>query len=49
MILFPHSKDWGDAREAAGCKMNNHDDMHGGEAETSILVARGAGAGSGQL
>ena len=39
MILFPHSKDWGDAREAAGCETNNHDDMHAGELETSILLA----------
>jgi creatinine amidohydrolase len=39
MILFPHSKDWQDARTAAGCETNNHDDMHGGEAETSILLA----------
>lgn len=39
MILFPHSKDWQDVRTAAGCETNNHDDMHGGEAETSILLA----------
>lgn len=39
MVLFPHSKDWQDARTAAGCETNNHDDMHGGEAETSILLA----------
>jgi creatinine amidohydrolase len=39
MILFPHSRDWKDARTAAGCETTNHDDMHGGEAETSILLA----------
>jgi creatinine amidohydrolase len=39
MTLFPHSSDWKDARTAAGCETNNHDDMHGGEAETSILLA----------
>jgi creatinine amidohydrolase/Fe(II)-dependent formamide hydrolase-like protein len=40
MILFPHSKDWQDARTAAGCETNNDDDMHAGEAETSILLLR---------
>jgi creatinine amidohydrolase len=39
MILFPHSSDWTDARIAASCETSNHDDMHGGEAETSILLA----------
>jgi creatinine amidohydrolase len=39
MVLFPHSLDWRDARTAAGCETTNHDDMHGGEAETSILLA----------
>jgi creatinine amidohydrolase len=39
MLLFPRSEDWRDAREAAGVITSNHDDMHGGEAETSILLA----------
>jgi creatinine amidohydrolase len=39
MILFPRSEDWRDARAEAGVQTNNHDDMHGGEAETSILLA----------
>lgn len=39
MALFPHSEDWMDARRAAGVVTNNHEDMHGGEAETSILLA----------
>jgi creatinine amidohydrolase len=39
MVLFPRSLDWRDARTAAGCETANHDDMHGGEAETSILLA----------
>lgn len=40
MALFPQSADWTDARRHAGLTTNNHDDMHGGEAETSILLAR---------
>lgn len=39
MLLFPRSEDWRDAREAAGVITSNHEDMHGGEAETSILLA----------
>lgn len=39
MSLFPRSEDWIDARRAAGVITNNHEDMHGGEAETSILLA----------
>jgi creatinine amidohydrolase len=31
--------DWNDARNAASLETDNHDDMHGGEAETSILLA----------
>ncbi|MCF7552560.1 creatininase family protein [Pseudonocardia sp. WMMC193] len=42
MLLFPRSEDWRDAREAAGVVTSNHDDMHGGEAETSILLAEAA-------
>jgi creatinine amidohydrolase len=39
IALFPHSEDWTDARRAAGVVTSNHEDMHGGEAETSILLA----------
>ena len=39
MVLFPHSEDWADARRNAGVVTSNHEDMHGGEAETSILLA----------
>ncbi|MCA1672418.1 MAG: creatininase family protein [Actinobacteria bacterium] len=38
-VLFPRSEDWTDARRAAGLITSNHEDMHGGEAETSILLA----------
>lgn len=39
MALFPRSEDWTDARREAGVSTTNHEDMHGGEAETSILLA----------
>lgn len=39
MALFPHADDWIDARRTAGIVTSNHEDMHGGEAETSILLA----------
>lgn len=39
MALFPRSEDWRDARKAAGVATDNHQDMHGGEGETSILLA----------
>jgi creatinine amidohydrolase len=39
VLLFPRGEDWDDARNGAGLVTNNHDDMHGGEAETSILLA----------
>ena len=39
MVLFPRSEDWTDARRAAALVTTNHEDMHGGEAETSILLA----------
>lgn len=42
MVLFPRSDDWTDARKAAGVITSNHEDMHGGEAETSILLATAA-------
>jgi creatinine amidohydrolase len=37
--LFPSREDWTKAREAAGITSTNHDDMHAGELETSILLA----------
>jgi creatinine amidohydrolase len=40
MALFPTSADWDDARADAGVETSNHEDMHGGEAETSILLYR---------
>lgn len=39
VALFPHSQDWSDARSAARLVTGNHEDMHAGEAETSILLA----------
>ena len=42
MLLFPRNEDWDDARRAAGLDTNNHEDMHGGEVETSILLADAA-------
>ena len=41
--LFPSREDWTEAREAAGITSTNHDDMHAGELETSILLARHPG------
>jgi creatinine amidohydrolase len=38
--LFPRSEDWTDARRRAGVVTDNHEDMHAGEAETSILLAK---------
>lgn len=37
--LFPRREDWTEARKAAGITSTNHDDMHAGELETSILLA----------
>lgn len=42
MVLFPRSEDWIGARRAAGVITSNHEDMHGGEAGTSILLATSA-------
>ena len=39
VALFPQARDWAEARAAACLETDNHDDMHGGEAETSILLA----------
>jgi creatinine amidohydrolase len=40
MVLFPQPDDWNDARLDAQLVTSNHADMHGGEAETSILLHR---------
>jgi Creatinine amidohydrolase len=36
----PAAQDWADARAEAGLTTSNHEDMHAGEAETSILLHR---------
>lgn len=38
MALFPSREDWIEARQAAGLVTSNHEDMHAGELETSILL-----------
>ena len=38
MSLFPTREDWNRARKDAGLTSDAHEDMHGGEAETSILL-----------
>ena len=38
MALFPSGRDWTDARQSAGLVTSNHEDMHAGELETSILL-----------
>jgi creatinine amidohydrolase len=38
VLLFPGRDDWSAAREHSGMTTNDHDDMHGGELETSILL-----------
>ena len=38
MILFPRREDWDTARREAGMATNAHEDMHGGELETSLLL-----------
>src|SRR6266852_2079114 len=38
MALFPASVDWAQARKTAGMTTNDHEDMHSGELETSILL-----------
>lgn len=38
MALFPHRDDWERARKAGGLTTSNHEDMHGGELETSIVL-----------
>lgn len=39
MALFPHRDDWDHTRKAGGLVTGSHEDMHGGELETSILLA----------
>jgi creatinine amidohydrolase len=38
MALFPSGADWTDARRSARLATSNHEDMHAGELETSILL-----------
>jgi creatinine amidohydrolase len=38
MALYPGGSDWARARTAANMATNNHEDMHAGELETSILL-----------
>ncbi|MGF6888641.1 creatinine amidohydrolase [Nocardia sp. GAS34] len=38
VALFPGKEEWNIARDHAGMATNGHDDMHGGELETSILL-----------
>jgi creatinine amidohydrolase len=38
VVLYPSPADWDSARRAAGLVTTAHDDMHGGEGETSILL-----------
>jgi creatinine amidohydrolase len=38
MILFPRREDWDTARREAGLVASAHDDIHGGELETSLLL-----------
>jgi creatinine amidohydrolase len=40
MVLFPTSADWAAARAEAELETSAHEDMHGGEGETSILLHR---------
>jgi creatinine amidohydrolase len=38
MALFPSGRDWADARQSARLATPNHEDIHAGELETSILL-----------
>src|SRR5580658_2117418 len=38
MALFPSGADWTDARQSAKLTTSNHEDMHAGELETSVLL-----------
>jgi creatinine amidohydrolase len=39
IAVFPMGAEWEQARQDAGMLTNNHEDMHAGELETSILLA----------
>jgi creatinine amidohydrolase len=39
IAVFPQWPEWDQARADAGMETNNHEDMHSGELETSILLA----------
>jgi creatinine amidohydrolase len=39
IAVFPQGGDWEKAREHGGLQTSNHEDMHAGELETSILLA----------
>jgi creatinine amidohydrolase len=39
VAVFPSGADWAKAREHGGLQTGNHEDMHAGELETSILLA----------
>lgn len=43
MVLYPQLAEWKDARAYAGVQTDNHEDMHAGEAETSILLSEAPG------
>jgi creatinine amidohydrolase len=38
MALFPSGQDWAEARRSAELVTSDHEDMHAGELETSILL-----------
>ena len=38
VVMYPTGTDWDAARRAAGLSSSGHEDMHGGESETSILL-----------
>ena len=38
MAFFPSGPDWADARQSGRLTTSNHEDMHAGELETSILL-----------
>lgn len=38
MALFPTNEDWASARAAGGLTTTDHEDMHAGELETSLLL-----------
>ncbi|MEY8040078.1 creatininase family protein [Saccharopolyspora cebuensis] len=38
VLLWPNGRVWDQARTAAECELNAHEDMHAGEGETSLLL-----------